>query len=180
MTVTETAIPGVFVFESEKFHDDRGSFTPAWVASELEAHALDRHIEQCNLAFNHARGTIRGLHFQAAPFEEVKTVRVLRGAIFDVAVDIRPASPTFRRWVGVELTAEAGRMLYVPAGFAHGYQTLADETEILYFVSAPYSQPHQRGARWNDPAFGITWPLGAPTKMHDRDRTFPDFTPTSS
>jgi dTDP-4-dehydrorhamnose 3,5-epimerase len=179
MTVTDTAIPGVFVIESDAFHDDRGWFTPAWVASELDARGLSARIAQCSMAFNRARGTIRGLHFQAAPFEEVKTVRVLRGAIFDVAVDIRPASPTFKQWVGVELTAANGRMLYVPEGFAHGYQTLDDETEILYFVSTAYSPAHQRGVRWNDPAFGVRWPLGAPTKIHDRDRAYPDFTPTS-
>jgi dTDP-4-dehydrorhamnose 3,5-epimerase len=180
MTVTETAIPGVFVLESRTFRDDRGSFTPAWVASELEARGLETRIVQCSMATNRARGTIRGLHFQAPPFEEVKTIRAIRGGLFDVAVDLRPASRTFRQWVGVELTAGDGRMLYVPAGFAHGYQTLTGDTEILYFVSAPYSPAHQRGARWNDPAFAIDWPLGPPTTIHDRDRTFPDFDPASS
>jgi dTDP-4-dehydrorhamnose 3,5-epimerase len=117
------------------------------------------------------------MHYQAAPFEEAKIVRVVRGAIFDVAVDLRPSSPTYRQWVGFELTADDRRIMYIPAGCAHGYQTLVDETEVFYFVSAAYSPPHQRGVRWNDPAFGIEWPLGAPTSIHDRDASYPDVEP---
>jgi dTDP-4-dehydrorhamnose 3,5-epimerase len=115
------------------------------------------------------------MHYQAAPFEEAKVIRVVRGSVFDVAVDLRPDSPAFGQWVGWELTADNRQMMYVPPGCAHGYQTLADDTEVFYFVSAAYSPPHQRGVRWNDPAFGIVWPLGQPTSIHERDATYPDF-----
>jgi dTDP-4-dehydrorhamnose 3,5-epimerase len=115
------------------------------------------------------------MHFQAAPFQEAKVIRAVRGAIFDVAVDLRPDSPTFKQWTGHELTAENRQVMYVPPGCAHGYQTLDDDAEVFYFVSAPYSPPHQRGVRWNDPAFGIDWPLGAPVSIHERDASYPDF-----
>jgi dTDP-4-dehydrorhamnose 3,5-epimerase len=126
------------------------------------------------MASNHRRGTVRGMHYQSAPHQEVKVVRVVRGAIFDVAVDLRPGSPTFRQWVGVELSAANRRVLYVPTGLAHGYQTLEDDTDVLYFVSAPYVPALQQGVRWNDPAIGIDWPLGTPTIIHPRDAAYPD------
>jgi len=175
MTFTETELPGVFVVESDVFPDDRGAFVRAWMPDEFAARGLETGIAQCSLALNHRRGTIRGLHYQIAPLAEAKVIRAVRGAVFDVAIDLRPESPTYLRWVGVELSDRNRQVLYVPPGFAHGYQTLADQTEILYFVSAPYSPEHQRGVRWNDPAFAIDWPLGAPTSIHERDATYPDF-----
>jgi len=178
MTFTELAIPGVWQVDADVFSDNRGAFIRAWMPDEFAARGLETTIAQCSMATNNRRGTIRGLHYQSAPVEEVKVVRVVKGAIFDVAVDLRPDSPTFRRWVGVELSAENRRLLYLPKGMAHGYQTLTDDAEILYFVSAPYSPPHQQGVRWDDPAFAIAWPLGAPTLIHERDATYPDFAVT--
>ena len=175
MQFTETRLPGVFVVECDTFPDDRGSFSIAWQPREFHARGLDTRIAQSTLAFNHRRNTIRGMHYQAPPMSEVKLVRVTRGAIFDVAVDLRPDSPTFRKWIGVELSEDNRRMLYIPVGFAHGYQTLTDDAEIMYFVSADYSPAHARGVRWNDPAFGIDWPLGSPAVINERDRTYPDF-----
>jgi dTDP-4-dehydrorhamnose 3,5-epimerase len=179
MRFTETRIPGVLLVESEVFADDRGVFMPAWMPEAFAARGLDTRIAQGSLAVTTRRGTIRGMHFQAPPFQEAKLIRVVRGAMFDVAVDLRPGSPTFAQWVGVELSAENRCAIYIPAGCAHGYQTLVDDTEVFYFVSAPYSPPHQRGVRWNDPAFGIEWPLGPPTSIHERDATYPDFDPSS-
>jgi len=175
MQFTETAIAGVHVIECDTFPDDRGSFTRAWMPDEFLAQGLSTDIAQCMFAFNHHKGTIRGMHWQAEPMWEHKTVRVTRGAIYDVAVDLRPDSPTYCQWVGVELTEDNRRVLYMPPGCAHGYQTLADNTEVFYFVSKGYAPPLQRGARYNDPAFGIIWPLGEPTMIHERDATFPDF-----
>jgi dTDP-4-dehydrorhamnose 3,5-epimerase len=174
MTFTETRIAGVWTVDSDVFADDRGAFVRAWMPTEFAAHGLETRLEQCSMASNHRRGTVRGMHYQSAPHQEVKVVRVVRGAIFDVAVDLRPGSPTFRQWVGVELSAANRRVLYVPAGLAHGYQTLEDDTDVLYFVSAPYVPALQQGVRWNDPAIGIDWPLGTPTIIHPRDAAYPD------
>jgi dTDP-4-dehydrorhamnose 3,5-epimerase len=175
VTFTDTKIPGLVVVNYDVFPDDRGLFAITWTEKDFAARGLDTRISQCNVSANKSRGTIRGLHFQADPFAEVKIVRTTRGAIFDVAVDLRRDSPTFRQWVGVELSAVNHRQLYLPPGCAHGYQTLTEDAEIVYFVSAPYSPPHQRGVRWNDPAFGIEWPLGAPAVIHPRDDSYPDF-----
>jgi dTDP-4-dehydrorhamnose 3,5-epimerase len=175
MRFQELEIPDVWVIEPDVFPDDRGTFARAWVPEELQARGLETHIAQASLTSNHRRGTVRGMHFQAAPFEEVKLVRAVRGAVFDVAVDLRPDSPTYCRWVGVELTAENRKSLYLPRGMAHGYQTLTDQADIFYFVSAPYTPSHQRGVRWNDPAFHIEWPLGAPDVVHPRDAGYPDY-----
>ena len=177
MTFTDTKLPGVVIIDYDVFADDRGYFAITWAEKDFAARGLDTRIVQSNVSANKTRGTIRGLHFQAEPFAEVKIVRTTRGAIFDVAVDLRPDSPTFRQWVGVELSATNHRQLYLPPGCAHGYQTLTEDAEIVYFVSAPYSPPHQRGVRWNDPAFGIKGPLGAPAVIHPRDAGYPDFTP---
>jgi dTDP-4-dehydrorhamnose 3,5-epimerase len=176
MQFAETRIPGVVLVTPDVFTDERGQFVRAWMPDEFAARGLDTRIAQGSLALTRRRGTIRGMHFQAAPFEEAKIVRAVRGGVFDVAVDLRPDSPTFRQWVGCELTDQNRQIMYVPPGCAHGYQTLADDTEVFYFVSAAYSPPHQRGVRWDDPAFGIVWPLGAPTTIHDRDASYPDFT----
>ncbi len=177
MRIHETPIPGVRLIDSDVFSDERGLFVRAWAASEFEVMGLETRITQASLATNHRRGTIRGLHYQAAPFEEVKVIRAVRGAVWDVALDLRPDSPTFRQWFGVELGADNHRLLYIPRGVAHGYQTLTDDAAVFYFVSAPYSPEHQRGVRWDDPAFAISWPLGAPAVLSDRDAAFPDFEP---
>lgn len=176
MTFTETPVPGVLVICADKHPDERGALEIAWQQQEFVRRGLEGHVAQCNIATNPRRGTIRGMHYQVAPHDEVKLIRLVRGAVFDVAVDLRRDSPTFKRWVGVELDAASGQMLYVPRGCAHGYQTLTDDTEVFYIVSAPYSVPHQRGVRWNDPAFGIEWPLGPPAVIHQRDASYPDFT----
>lgn len=175
MQFTETSISGVLIVTPDVFEDERGLFVRAWVPDEFAARGQDARIAQGSQAVTKHRGTIRGMHFQAAPFEETKVVRATRGAVFDVAIDLRPDSPTFRQWVGCELSADNRLIMCIPPGCAHGYQTLADDTEVFYFVSAPYSPPHQRGVRWNDPAFGIVWPLGPPTSIHERDATYPDF-----
>jgi len=177
MQFTETKISGVLIVAPDVFTDARGVFAVAWKPDEFAARGLDTRISQGSLAQTHQRGSIRGLHFQAAPFEETKIIRAVKGGVFDVAVDLRRDSPTYLQWVGAELTAGNRRIMYIPAGCAHGYQTLEDETEVFYFVSAPYSPPHQRGVRWDDPAFGVEWPLGPPTAIHERDATYPDYQP---
>jgi dTDP-4-dehydrorhamnose 3,5-epimerase len=177
MTFTETEIPGVLIVDSDVFTDARGTFVRAWMPEEFRSRGLDTGIAQCSMAANHRKGTIRGLHYQVAPFEEVKLIRAVRGSVFDVAVDVRPDSPAYGRWTGVRLSHDNHRMLYIPRGVAHGYQTLDDDTEVFYFVSAPYMPDHQRGLRWNDPALGIDWPLGPPAVLSDRDAAFADFPP---
>jgi len=174
---TETPVAGVYVIDADIFPDARGQFVRAWEAEAFRAQGLETGISQGSVATNTRRGTIRGMHFQTAPHDGAKTVRVTRVAIFDVAVDLRRDSPTFCRWVGVELTDRNYRSLYVPAGCAHGYQTLVDDVEMFYFIGAPYAPTHQGGVRWDDPAFRIKWPLGRPTLINDRDGSYPDFVP---
>jgi dTDP-4-dehydrorhamnose 3,5-epimerase len=173
MTFTETSIPGVLIVDCDVFADERGSFSPVWLPAPLQARGLETTIAQCSFASNRRRGTLRGLHYQAPPHEEVKLVAAVRGALFDVVVDVRRDSPTYRHWVGVELTADRRRMLYLPRGTAHGYQTLTDDVDVFYFVSAPYMPDLQRGIRWDDPALAIEWPLGPPTVLSERDRHLP-------
>jgi dTDP-4-dehydrorhamnose 3,5-epimerase len=170
-----TALAGTFVIEPDCLRDDRGFFARIASIEELEARGLVGRFAECSVSFNLKKGTLRGLHYQAAPFEETKLVRCTRGAIYDVAVDLRPSSPTFRRWIAVELSDENRRTLYVPAGCAHGFQTLTDNAEVLYMIDAPYSPAHGRGVRWSDPAFAIAWPEAEERIMNDRDRGYPDF-----
>ena len=160
--------------ELDKHKDERGFFARTFCVHEFEAHGLNARLVQCSTAFNLRRGTLRGFHWQAPPKAEAKLVRVTRGAIHDVIVDLRPDSPTRLQHVAVELTADNGRMLYIPEGLAHGFQTLVDSTEISYQMSEFFAPEYARGARWNDPAFGITWPLPNPV-LNDRDRSYPDF-----
>jgi dTDP-4-dehydrorhamnose 3,5-epimerase len=174
MTFTETALAGAFIIDIVALKDDRGFFARTWAADELKTRGLDPTVVQCNVAWNPAKGTLRGMHFQRAPYDEVKIIRCTRGSLFDVIVDLRPESPTFRKWTSVELNANSRRMLYVPKGFAHGYLTLTDDVEAHYHVSAPYTPACADGVAWNDPAFGIEWPF-APTVMSERDRTWPHF-----
>ena len=175
MTLTETKLAGVWLIEADVFDDERGSFIRAWMPDEMAAHGLVTTISQCSMAASRRRGTIRGMHYQTAPFAEAKFIRTVKGAIYDVAVDLRPDSPTFCGWVGYELSDANRRALYLPPGIAHGYQTLVDDAEVLYFVSAPYAPAHSAGVRWDDAAFGIEWPLGAPSVINDRDAHYPDF-----
>ena len=177
MRFLPTALPGVFVIEPELRADDRGFFARTWCREEFAAAGLVTDWVQCNVSFNHRAGTLRGMHWQAAPHEEVKLVRCTAGAAFDVVLDLRPGSPAFKRWVAVELTAENRRAVYIPGGCAHGFQTLADATELFYHMSAFYHPEAARGVRWDDPAFGITWPPCEARIISPRDRSFPDFAP---
>jgi dTDP-4-dehydrorhamnose 3,5-epimerase len=174
MRFTETKLPGAFVLEIEKLHDERGYFARWWAAEEFTARGLDGNLSQCSVSFNHRRGTLRGMHFQVAPYAETKIVRCTRGSLFDVMIDLRPGSPTFKQWVGEKLTPDNGKMLYIPKGFAHGFQTLEDNTEISYSISQPYAPHSARGVRWNDPEFKIVWPESV-TVTAERDRTYADF-----
>jgi dTDP-4-dehydrorhamnose 3,5-epimerase len=169
-----TAVPGAFVVEPERREDARGFFARTWCAREFEAHGLDPRLVQCSVSFSKRRGTLRGMHYQAPPFAEAKLVRCTMGAIHDVVIDLRPASPAYRQHMAVTLTAESRRMLYVPEGCAHGFQTLADDTEVFYQMSAVHSPDHARGVRWDDPAFAIAWPADDRI-MNERDRSYPDF-----
>lgn len=175
MIFTETRLKGAFVLDLEKREDSRGFFARSWCRHEFEAHHLNPNIAQCNVSFNRAKGTLRGMHYQAAPFKEAKLVRCTAGAIYDVIIDLRRDSATYLRHVGEVLSAANHRMLYVPEGFAHGFQTLEDDTEVFYQMSQFHSPEHARGVRYNDPAFGIEWLLGSPV-LADRDRDYPDFT----
>ena len=159
MIFRETTLKGAFVIEVEKFEDKRGFFARAWCQREVEANGLISCVTQTNISFNKKRGTLRGMHYQVAPYEQIKLVRCTRGVIYDVIIDLRPDSPTFRKWAGEELTAENYTMLYVPENFAHGFQTLEDNTEVTYQVSQFYSPESERGVRYDDPVFQVEWPL---------------------
>ncbi|HUP12663.1 MAG TPA: dTDP-4-dehydrorhamnose 3,5-epimerase [Niastella sp.] len=159
MIFKETPLAGAYIIDVHKLDDERGFFGRSFCKTEFESHGLNAGIVQANISHNQKKGTLRGLHMQKAPFEETKLVRCTRGAIYDVIVDLRAQSATFRQWIGVELTSRNYRMLYVPQGFAHGYITLEDDSEITYQVTQVYNAGVERGYRWDDPAFGITWPL---------------------
>ena len=167
----ETRLKGAYVIEPERLQDERGFFARTFCQREFEAHGLNPLLVQCSISFNAKKGTLRGMHYQVPPHQETKLVRCTQGAIYDVILDIHPASPTFKQWVAVELTADDRRALYIPAGFAHGFQTLADHTEVLYQMSEFYHPESARGARWDDPAFGITWPLPNPI-VSQRDGSY--------
>jgi dTDP-4-dehydrorhamnose 3,5-epimerase len=174
MIFTETAVTGAFVVEPELIHDERGFFARSWDAEEFAKRGLDPGVVQCSVSFNSVRGTLRGLHYQASPHEEAKLVRCTAGAIFDVAVDLRRDSPSFREWHGVALSAENRLALYIPKGCAHGFLTMTDGAEVLYQISQFWAPDSARGVRFDDPAFGIDWP-GEIRVVNDRDRTYPDF-----
>jgi len=171
---TPLRLPGAFVIDRTPAEDERGFFARTWCEEELAEHGLCTRISQCSISFNHRRGTLRGMHFQALPHAEVKIVRCTRGSIFDVLLDLRPTSPTYCQWIAEELTEENGRQLYIPEGVAHGFQTMADRTEVFYQISQPYVPDLARGVRWNDPAFAIEWPDCERT-ISLRDRQYPDF-----
>lgn len=174
MIFTETKLAGAFVIEMERRADERGFFARTFCRQEFEAHGLDPEVVQCNVSFNKRKGTLRGMHYQASPFAEAKLVRCTSGSIYDVIIDLRPSSATFKKHFAVELSAENGRMLYIPEHFAHGFQTLQDDTEVFYQMAQRHSAEHARGVRWNDPAFGIEWPEGERIII-ERDKNYPDF-----
>ena len=176
MIFTPTDLAGAHVIDLQKLEDERGFFARTWCRREFEAQGLDANLVQCNISHNTRAGTLRGMHFQVAPFEEAKLVRCIRGALYDVIIDLRPASPTFLRWISVVLTDTNYQALFVPAGFAHGFQTLADHTEVFYQMSEYYAPEHARGLRWNDPLFNITWP-DAERTIAARDLVYPDYVP---
>jgi dTDP-4-dehydrorhamnose 3,5-epimerase len=175
MILRETHIEGAFVVAPERFADERGFFERAWSEREFAERGVAARFVEGNVSHNPRRGTLRGLHYQAAPHGQAKLVRCTHGRVFDVGVDLRPDSPTFRRWVGVELSDENRLMLYLPAEFAHGYLTLADDSEVSYLVDNVFAAESGRGARWDDPAFGIEWPDAGALIINERDRTYPDF-----
>lgn len=174
MKFIATELGGAYLIELERMEDERGFFARTFCRDEFAAHGLRPTFVQCNVSFNARRGTVRGMHFQEKPHEEAKLVRCTRGAIYDVILDLRKGSRTHKRWTAVELTADNGRMLYVPEGFAHGFQTLEDNSEVFYQMSEMYHSESARGVRWNDPAFGIRWPLPSPI-LSERDARFADF-----
>jgi dTDP-4-dehydrorhamnose 3,5-epimerase len=174
MIFTETKLRGAFIVEAEQKHDERGFFARSWSQREWEEQHLNPQLVECNISFNHKKGTLRGMHYQRAPFAQAKLVRCTAGAIYDVIIDLRPDSPSFKQWVGVELTAANYRMLYIPEGFAHGFQTLEDNTEVFYQMSEVYRPDYAGGVRWNDPLFGITWPLEEKI-IFARDNSYPDY-----
>lgn len=176
MRFTETELPGAFVVDLELHQDDRGFFARSFCEREFAEHGLLSRYPQCNISYNRSVQTLRGLHYNRAPHEEAKLVRCIAGAIFDVIVDLRPGSATRHEWIGVELSAKNRRMLYVPKGFAHGFLTLSEDSEVFYHMSEFYVPDAAVGARYNDPAFGIRWPA-PPGVISERDATYPDYDP---
>jgi dTDP-4-dehydrorhamnose 3,5-epimerase len=170
----ETKLQGAYLVELEKREDHRGFFARSWDANVLEEHGLVGRVVQQNIAFSRLKGTIRGLHYQKAPHQETKFVRCTRGSVFDVMVDLRPDSPTFKQWLGVKLTVDDFRLLYVPKDFAQGFQSLEDNSEIQYLVSAVYTPAAEAGIRYNDPNIGIEWPLPV-SMITEKDANLPDF-----
>ena len=174
MQFTETPLKGAFLIDIRKIADDRGFFGRSWCRKEMLDAGLEGDIAQINTSLSRYKGTLRGLHYQIAPHQEAKMIRCTRGAVFDMIVDLRPQSPTFRQWFGAELTADNHRALYSPKGFAQGFITLVDDTEITYFTSESYAPGMDRGIRYDDPQFGIELPL-QPVVISDKDRAWPDF-----
>lgn len=171
----ETKLKGAFVIEPERFVDRRGFFARSFSEREFSDHGLRAQFVEAGISFNLRKHTVRGMHFQAEPHAQAKLVRCTRGAIHDVTIDLRPESPTYKQWVAQELTARNRLMLYIPEGFAHGFQTLEDESEVFYQLSERYRPASERGVRWNDPVFGIDWPETKNIIIKERDRTYPDF-----
>lgn len=174
MIFTPTPLEGVWLVDLDRHVDERGWFARCWCQREFAEHGLDSRLAQASLSFNRRRGTVRGMHYQRAPYGEVKLVRCIRGALFDVALDLRPASPSYRQWRGFELSGESGRALYIPEGVAHGFQTLGPDTEVLYQMSTAYVPEAAAGVRPDDPAFAIAWPLPV-SCLSARDAAWPDF-----
>ncbi len=174
MNLEEQKIAGVFLAVPKRLADERGFFARTYCADQFREQGIDPRIAQCSVSHNPTKGTLRGMHLQAAPHGETKLVRCTSGAIYDVLIDLRPESATHREWVGFTLSAENGQMLVVPPGVAHGFMTLEPMSEVFYQISVPFHPPSARGVRWNDPAFGVEWPA-EPQLISERDRTYPDF-----
>ncbi len=172
MIFRPTKLQGAYAIEPERHVDARGSFSRAWCQREFDAHGLDARLVQCSISTNTKRGTLRGMHYSVPPHAEAKVVRCVKGAIYDVLLDLREGSPTYLHWVAETLSRDNGVALFVPEGVAHGFQTLEDETDVLYQMSEFFAPEGARGVAWNDPAFGIQWPLGEPI-LSDRDRLYP-------
>ena len=173
MKFRETKLKGAYIIELEKLEDERGYFARAWCQREFLKHGLDPVLVQCNVSYNPRRGTLRGMHYQEPPHAETKLVRCTRGAVYDVIVDLRPDSETFLQWISLELTADNGRMMYAPKGFAHGFQALEDHSMVFYQVSEFYAPDHCGGARWNDPQLNIIWPCDV-TVISTQDKGWKD------
>ena len=171
----ETKLKGAFVVEPEKFEDERGFFARSFSDKEFAAHGINPRMVECNISFNKKKHTIRGMHFQSAPYAQAKLVRCTQGAIYDAMIDLRPDSPTYKQWIAEELTAKNGLMFYVPEGFAHGFQTLEDDTEVFYQVSAHYLPASCGGVRWDDPTFAVKWRTMEGVTVNERDQNYPDF-----
>ena len=176
MIFRATSLPDAFIVEPELLGDERGWFARAWCSEAFAEHGLNAELAQCSLSYTKERATLRGMHYQHPPHGETKLVRVTRGAIYDVALDLRPDSVTFCQWSAVELTVENRKMSYIPDGFAHGFVTLTDDVEVFYQVSVPHEPASAAGVRWDDPAFNIDWPVDQPV-LSERDASFPDFHP---
>ena len=174
MVFLKTKLDGAFIIELEKIEDKRGFFARSWCREEFRAHELSPELVQCNISFNKKKGTLRGMHSQVSPFEEAKLVRCTMGKIYNVIIDLRPESPTFKQHIAVVLSAENRKMIYVPKGFANGFQTLSDNTEVFYQMSETYNPEYHWGVRWNDPVFKIRWPIDK-SIMLERDQNYPDF-----
>jgi dTDP-4-dehydrorhamnose 3,5-epimerase len=174
MIFAETSLSGAYIVKPEPFEDERGFFALTWSQQEFVARGLDGQLVECNVSFSKKRGTLRGMHFQAPPNGQIKIVRCTMGEIHDVIIDLRPDSPTLKQWLAVKLSAQNRNMLYIPKDFAHGFQTLVDNTEVFYQMSAQYSPRSARGVRWNDPAFGIEWPLQVQV-INARDDSYEDY-----
>lgn len=170
MIFTPTELTEAYIIDIDRHEDERGFFARSWCAEEFASHGLDPGLVQCSISFNRKKGTLRGMHYQAPPHAEDKVVRCTAGAIYDVIVDLRPDSDTYKRWLAFELSAANRRAIYVPQGFAHGFQTLEDDTEVLYQMSQCYHPESARGIRWNDPAIGIKWPVSNPV-ISERDQS---------
>lgn len=174
MKFTQTKLSGAYIIDLDRKEDSRGFFSRTWSADILKTMDLNTALVQGNMSVSRYKGTVRGMHYQAAPHRETKLIRVTHGAIYDVIIDLRPDSPTYKQWIGVELTRENYRSLYVPEGFAHGFITLEDDTEVAYWVTAAYEPTAERGVRWNDPQFGIQWPVEM-KYISEKDAAIKDF-----
>ena len=175
MIFKKTKLKGVFIIELEKLQDERGYFARAWCRNEFKANGLNSNLAQANTALSLHKGTLRGMHYQVVPYEETKIIRCIRGAVFDVVIDLRPNSITYCEWFGVKLSADNHTMLYVPEGFAHGYQTLENNSEVFYLVSQFYTPDAERGVRWDDPVFDIEWPKTSDLVISEKDKNWPDY-----
>ena len=175
MIFKETKLKDAYIIELEPIEDNRGFFARSFCQEEFRLHGISMNIVQCNISYSKKSGTLRGMHYQAAPFEEAKLVRCKKGAIYDVIIDVRPSSNTYKKWVSVELTDENRKMIYIPKGFAHGFLTLMDNTEVFYQMSEFFMPEYARGIRWNDPAFGINWAADV-TAISEKDQKYDDFT----